>query len=367
VIVISITKLARMNVLKHFLRSQIGILLAIIIALAISFFPAYFTRAQNGHFFSLAHLSIAHADDGGGGSGDGGGGDGGGGDGSGGDSGAPGGDSGGGCCGGDSSGPGVGGDGGGGQIFFPPSIPVPPPVKPACTINAKPPSITINQDPTLSWSSQNAFAASIDNGIGSVPLSGSRSVFPKKTTTYTMTVMGPGGTAMCHTTVTVMQSPEPDCSIMADLNTIDLGQHAVLSWTSLNSTSASIDHGIGAVPVQGSHTVSPTVSTVYTMTVKGPLGSSWCTTHVNVMSLNADPPPQSQNTMQQPRPETVVNTPAPSSDGENHWNQPTQYPIYTANTGLQNSDGYGYGPIIYPGFTAQQSAGWAWFMQLGGM
>jgi len=40
-------------------------------------------------------------------------------------------------------------------------------------------------DFTLSWSVSNATSASIDQGIGSVALSGTTSVSPDETTTYT--------------------------------------------------------------------------------------------------------------------------------------------------------------------------------------
>ncbi len=55
----------------------------------------------------------------------------------------------------------------------------------------------------LSWSSSDAASVSIDQGIGSQPLSGSLTVTPAETTTYTLTATSPGGSVIAQTTVTV--------------------------------------------------------------------------------------------------------------------------------------------------------------------
>ena len=46
--------------------------------------------------------------------------------------------------------------------------PPPPPPAPTCTLSAAPTSITAGMSTTLTWTSTNATAASIDNGVGSV-------------------------------------------------------------------------------------------------------------------------------------------------------------------------------------------------------
>lgn len=55
----------------------------------------------------------------------------------------------------------------------------------------------------LSWSSTNAATNSIDNGVGIVPIAGSVTVTPKKSTVYTLTSTGVGGRAFAMATVTV--------------------------------------------------------------------------------------------------------------------------------------------------------------------
>lgn len=56
---------------------------------------------------------------------------------------------------------------------------------------------------TLAWSTLNATTVSIDNGIGSQPVTGSRVVCPSATTSYTLMATGPGGAATRSSTVVV--------------------------------------------------------------------------------------------------------------------------------------------------------------------
>ena len=57
---------------------------------------------------------------------------------------------------------------------------------------------------TLSWSTTDATSVTINQAIGSVPTSGSRSVTPTQTTTYMLTAQGAGGTNTKSVTVTVL-------------------------------------------------------------------------------------------------------------------------------------------------------------------
>ena len=64
----------------------------------------------------------------------------------------------------------------------------------------------------------------------------------------------------------------PTASLTANPNTVDKGQSTTLTWQTSNATDASID-GIGAVQPNGSQSVTPTDSTTYTLTAKGPGGT----------------------------------------------------------------------------------------------
>jgi hypothetical protein len=60
---------------------------------------------------------------------------------------------------------------------------------------------------------------------------------------------------------------------IADVNTIDEGESATLSWQVTDADSVNISHGIGEVNSSGSHTVSPTETTTYILTASNSGGS----------------------------------------------------------------------------------------------
>lgn len=76
---------------------------------------------------------------------------------------------------------------------------------PSGTFSASPTSIATGGSSTLAWTSVNAVSATIDNGVGAVtPVAGgSVSVAPTATTTYTLTLTGPGGQTTLQATVIV--------------------------------------------------------------------------------------------------------------------------------------------------------------------
>src|SRR5574340_1216891 len=82
---------------------------------------------------------------------------------------------------------------------------------------------------------------------------------------------------------------QPTVNLTAVPSTIESGQSVTLSWTSENATSLDLQPGVGAVQASGSTSVSPTESTTYTLTAKGPGGEATSTARVTVTS--APPPP----------------------------------------------------------------------------
>ncbi len=82
--------------------------------------------------------------------------------------------------------------------------PLPPPSITSFTAN--PVIIGPGQSSTLSWASNGATSASIGSGVGSVPTSGSVTVSPTQTTTYALSVVGPGGAVSAAVTVSVSGS-----------------------------------------------------------------------------------------------------------------------------------------------------------------
>ncbi len=71
------------------------------------------------------------------------------------------------------------------------------------SFTATPSNVTARQNVMLSWTSIGGTAASIDNGVGAVPVDGSVVVSPARTTTYWLTVEAPTGRKLAPATVTV--------------------------------------------------------------------------------------------------------------------------------------------------------------------
>jgi peptidoglycan-associated lipoprotein len=74
---------------------------------------------------------------------------------------------------------------------------------PTISMSASPSTIERGQTSTITWNSTSATAVMIDGGIGTVEASGSRTVSPAASTTYSAKASGPGGTANAETRVTV--------------------------------------------------------------------------------------------------------------------------------------------------------------------
>jgi len=71
-------------------------------------------------------------------------------------------------------------------------------------------------------------------------------------------------------------------------STINAGETSILFWAVTGATSVSIDQGIGQVNVAGTRVVSPTTSTVYTISATNPSGTI---TRSTVTTVNAAPTP----------------------------------------------------------------------------
>ena len=157
-----------------------------------------------------------------------------------------------------------------------PSNPVP-----TCTLSASPASIASGGSSTLTWTTTNADAFTIDHSVGTVtPAAGSsRSVSPSVTTTYTGAATGSGGTVHCSATVTITSAPppsdNPSCTLAASPTQVSAGGRTTLTWTAINANTFSIDQGIGSVSPAVSGSVSSgaiTTTPTFTGTVTSPTG-----------------------------------------------------------------------------------------------
>jgi len=80
--------------------------------------------------------------------------------------------------------------------------------------------------------------------------------------------------------------PAPTAKITASPTVVTTGDHVVLTWSTTDASTASID-GLGNVPTSGVRTVTPTVSTSYHLVAKGAGGTADASVRITV---NAPPP-----------------------------------------------------------------------------
>ncbi|MGV8899429.1 MAG: polysaccharide deacetylase family protein [Burkholderiaceae bacterium] len=164
------------------------------------------------------------------------------------------------------------------QLVTPDTAPLP-----TCSLTANPTSVQAGSAATLTFTSTNATGGTINNGVGAVGTSGTKSVSPTVTTTYTGTFNGAGTTtATCAATVTVTAAPAKPviASFVATPASITTGQSSTLSWSVTGATSINIG-GLGNM-TGNSIAVSPTATTAYLLTATNTAGNTTASQTVTV-------------------------------------------------------------------------------------
>ncbi len=157
------------------------------------------------------------------------------------------------------------------------------------SFTASPPTITVGQSTILAWSVANATSISIDQGIGTVQATGSRTVTPSATTTYKITATGDGSTATAQLTVTVA---EPTLEILyfnADPYTVPSGDVSTLSWKTTGATQVRILPVVGLVGAEGSVDVTLYGEQRNTFTLTATNGADTVTAEVAIDSYAVMP------------------------------------------------------------------------------
>lgn len=97
-------------------------------------------------------------------------------------------------------------------------------VVPSCTLTPTSASIVKGGSVKLTWTSKNAESASMNEGIGSIPVNGNVTVSPTDDTTYTATFTSKDGVdTTCESTITVDEPVSPSCPLTsADGEVINL-------------------------------------------------------------------------------------------------------------------------------------------------
>ena len=161
------------------------------------------------------------------------------------------------------------------------------------TFTATPSQILAGDSVTLSWAVANATSVSIDNNVGTFAgPTGSVTVSPTVTTSYTATATGPGGTKSAAAkvivgSVTIQQ-------FTASPTSVTPGQTSTLTWNVKGADSVTIDNGVGSVAASGTANVAPSGTTTYTLTATHAGHSKTATVTITVNSavsieFNANP------------------------------------------------------------------------------
>lgn len=173
--------------------------------------------------------------------------------------------------------------------YYPPDIPgltpeqVSPPV--INSFNANKSSIDKGETAILTWTTTNANSVTISPEVGSVATSGSTTVTPAATTTYTLVAKGKTGTSASSTsTITVIPRIPP--IINTGQAIIQKGKSTTLTWNAPGAVSIWITE-IGNVNNSGTMQVSPPVTTMYTLTATYIDG----TTQSVSITVNVEQPP----------------------------------------------------------------------------
>jgi hypothetical protein len=159
-------------------------------------------------------------------------------------------------------------------------LPIPPPTPTSPIINSFSADVNVISEggsTILSWEVSDADTVTIEPGVGTVPSSGSNSVSPTETTTYTLMASNDSGIVTADVTISILYPPwEIDIPIQilppiiqsfsADQLIVNEGGSVTLSWEVSGLATVTIEPGIGTVDPIGSISVSPTETTTYTLT-----------------------------------------------------------------------------------------------------
>ncbi|MCS7026151.1 MAG: OmpA family protein [Bryobacteraceae bacterium] len=147
---------------------------------------------------------------------------------------------------------------------------------------ASPLTLAAGQSATLSWQTENADTVEI-SGLGAVAQSGTVSVSPSQTTSYTLTARNRFGQATAQLAIQVRPVELPSIlRFTAVPGEIGAGESATLIWQVDQASEVSIS-GLGRVNAAGSSTVTPAQTTNYVLTARNAAGEVSATATVVVI------------------------------------------------------------------------------------
>jgi len=137
------------------------------------------------------------------------------------------------------------------------------------SFTANPTSIASGESSVLSWSTTNATAVSINQGVGNVSATGTAEVSPEEMTTYTLTATNSDGNTTQSCTIEVVLNLPIIDYFTANPTSILAGEWSTLSWSvqpeGLTEALRIEPLGNLTIPFIGVHPVSPAETTTYTL------------------------------------------------------------------------------------------------------
>lgn len=150
------------------------------------------------------------------------------------------------------------------------------------SFRAAPENINLGDASNLVWETENADTVTIST-IGTVQVTGTTSVSPKETTTYTLTATNKFGSVNATATVTVNKPGAPKIlSFTGSPLEIGQGESSTLAWEVQGATEVSISH-VGAQTLKGSTPVNPSTTTTYILTAKNAGGEATASVTITVV------------------------------------------------------------------------------------
>ena len=160
------------------------------------------------------------------------------------------------------------------------------------TMTAAPSSVAAGGASALTWSAPGATscnASGASDFSGAKAASGSATVFPTGTTTYTIMCTGSSGSGSASTTVAVAGAAF-SVSLSANPTAIPVGGTSTLNWSAPGATACTASGGsgfAGTVAASGSLVVQPAQTTSFSLTCAGPGGSQSASSTLQVGNAQA--------------------------------------------------------------------------------
>jgi hypothetical protein len=167
-------------------------------------------------------------------------------------------------------------------VVTPPTRPTAGPAAQVQEFAAQPAAVNAGETVRLCWIVMNAQTVRIEPDIGEIgpeeAAKGCRTLTPKQSGAYTLTVVGADGRSTTSRAAVEVRMPSASAELTVARAALGLGDSTELCWITFNARSVRIEPDVGDVPAaeveKGCRTVAPRQTTTYTITVTGSDGKA---------------------------------------------------------------------------------------------